>query len=605
MKNFTELFFTPFKSMSEHIKYRISNPLGIAFVFSWIIFNWQAVYYFMFSDDKASVKITYLQKIYVTDAGYDLSDLFWCPLGAAILYLIIAPIISNIATGLWSVIDKSCTTIRLSIVEKRTILTEGDRDNMYRAFSSVRDQYSKRIAELEKEIAGYRNIITLDEESKGVIDNKIKTEQGMSVIETPKTPEYRDSDTGDILVDGNIYNELHSLPNDDYVYESDDSISDDADTNKPITYVRKYLVLNEWLNEKIFISDDSKHDIEYRSAAIRYLNTFLDGSPTTVYIDDATNSKNVASRSVIKDFITSNIITLNGNDGKTYIINNSIKFEIDNLLTIRLARGRLDEIRYLNKISSLKKLLESKSDRLRLKELFSKQKFFNEMNIIDAVSTQLKTRKSEIEKPVLSVILLLLSALANGAGDGCKLPLNEQSIDALDKRIMQQLIYFFRTLGFIVTLNDSTYILSSDALNLILNSLILEEISESTKSSSLFKDINLINIDYSTSLGSTLYKIITANNIKNIEDMIIDFFEKQVKEVTQYVDNEKYRNILLSLTGASFSGQGMSITNNGLINANKLHDLIMADVIVNLGDKLFLNDKILKRLSYSLFPVGK
>ncbi|BFL83276.1 hypothetical protein LFREDSHE_17260 [Shewanella baltica] len=160
-------------------------------------------------------------------------------------------------------------------------------------------------------------------------------------------------------------------------------------------------------------------------------------------------------------------------------------------------------------------------------------------------------------------------------------------------------------LGFIVTLNDSTYILSSDALNLILNSLILEEISESTKSSSLFKDINLINIDYSTSLGSTLYKIITANNIKNIEDMIIDFFEKQVKEVTQYVDNEKYRNILLSLTGASFSGQGMSITNNGLINANKLHDLIMADVIVNLGDKLFLNDKILKRLSYSLFPVGK
>lgn len=75
----------------------------------------------------------------------------------------------------------------------------------------------------------------------------------MSVIETPKAPEYRDSDTGDILVDGNIYNELHSLPNDDYVYESDDSISDDADTNKPITYVRKYLVLNEWLNEKYLL----------------------------------------------------------------------------------------------------------------------------------------------------------------------------------------------------------------------------------------------------------------------------------------------------------------------------------------------------------------
>ncbi|MGI2068619.1 hypothetical protein [Shewanella baltica] len=176
MKDFVEQIFTPFKSMSEHIKYRLSNPLGIAFVFSWIIFNWQAVYYFMFSNDTASSKITYLQKIYLTDKGYDLSNLLWCPLGASVLYLVVAPLVSNIATGLWSVIDQSCTALRLKFVENATLMTNSDKAKMYLALNKIKADHRNEITNLLNEISGLQHLLTLQSESNKKVDEKSNSE---------------------------------------------------------------------------------------------------------------------------------------------------------------------------------------------------------------------------------------------------------------------------------------------------------------------------------------------------------------------------------------------------------------------------------------------
>ncbi|MEM6230132.1 hypothetical protein [Shewanella scandinavica] len=172
MKDFVEQIFTPFKSMSEHIKYRLSNPLGIAFVFSWIIFNWQAVYYFMFSNDTASSKITYLQKIYLTEKGYDLSNLLWCPLGASVLYLVVAPLVSNIATGLWSVIDKSCTALRLKFVENATLMTSADKDKMYLALNKLKEKHAAEVRTLREEISGLQSLLALHGENEAPNENK-------------------------------------------------------------------------------------------------------------------------------------------------------------------------------------------------------------------------------------------------------------------------------------------------------------------------------------------------------------------------------------------------------------------------------------------------
>lgn len=52
MKETIKDFFGYFKPIFENTQYRFNNPLGYAFAFSWILFNWKAVYYFFFSDEK-------------------------------------------------------------------------------------------------------------------------------------------------------------------------------------------------------------------------------------------------------------------------------------------------------------------------------------------------------------------------------------------------------------------------------------------------------------------------------------------------------------------------------------------------------------------------
>lgn len=110
MKDFFDQFFSYLKPLIENTKYRFNNPLGYAFIFSWIVVNWKAVYYFLFSDEKAADKISYLHKMYITDASVSYWWIVFLPALLAMSYVIFAPVISNIATGLWSVIDKSCTT---------------------------------------------------------------------------------------------------------------------------------------------------------------------------------------------------------------------------------------------------------------------------------------------------------------------------------------------------------------------------------------------------------------------------------------------------------------------------------------------------------------
>ncbi|MDT3334128.1 hypothetical protein Q4Q49_02370 [Shewanella sp. SP1S1-7] len=269
MKDIFEQIFTPFKSMSEHIKYRLSNPLGIAFVFSWIIFNWQAVYYFMFSNDTASSKITYLQKIYLTDKGYDLSNLLWCPLGASVLYLVVAPLVSNIATGLWSVIDQSCTALRLKFVENATLMTNADKTKMYLALNKMKAEHASEIEKLRNEISGLQSLLTLQTE----------------IITPSETENVKPTLTGK-FIDGPEFEGMETVSSE--LVESDSS----NDVNKFVVLPRevKFDILNnlvtpnnrvrmldKWFDENIKYIN-RRHSSLSRTYIIKVLTLLIDSS---------------------------------------------------------------------------------------------------------------------------------------------------------------------------------------------------------------------------------------------------------------------------------------------------------------------------------------
>lgn len=178
MKDFFSQFFSPLHNLSSHISQRFNNPLGLAFLFSWVVINWQALYYFLFNDGSAENKIKYLLMMYkaenidkgdlglldsiigwfkYTDNGTSLEHLLWSPLLAAILYVIFSPLLSNLVTGVWSILDKSCTSIRLKFVQGHTILTTDDEKKMYKALREYEKDSQAIITELEETIESLKN----------------------------------------------------------------------------------------------------------------------------------------------------------------------------------------------------------------------------------------------------------------------------------------------------------------------------------------------------------------------------------------------------------------------------------------------------------------
>ena len=178
MKDFFSQFFSPLHNLSSHISQRFNNPLGLAFLFSWVVINWQALYYFLFNDGSAENKIKYLLMMYkaenidkgdlgildsiiawfkYTDNGTSLEHLLWSPLLAAILYVIFSPLLSNLVTGVWSILDKSCTSIRLKFVQGHTILTTDDKKKMYQALNEYEKDSQAKITELEDLVESLKN----------------------------------------------------------------------------------------------------------------------------------------------------------------------------------------------------------------------------------------------------------------------------------------------------------------------------------------------------------------------------------------------------------------------------------------------------------------
>jgi hypothetical protein len=274
MKDFFDQFFSYFKPLIENTQYRFNNPLGYAFIFSWIVLNWKAVYYFLFSDEKAADKIIFLQNIYVTETGVSYWTLICLPALIAVVYVVLAPFVSNTATGLWSIIDKTCTTWRLKYVEKIARLSEIDKANMYIAIKKLRSTHEAEVEALRREISGYQDIILIEKEKEKEKDNdnnknlyselkkfqvlvdqlhkKVEDQQG--VIEATEKM-YRDLSEHNLNeYQQNVLNKAREL------FEQSKTVSDSLSTNVEKNRPLEYLDDIDELLEQFDIKNDSSDD---------------------------------------------------------------------------------------------------------------------------------------------------------------------------------------------------------------------------------------------------------------------------------------------------------------------------------------------------------
>ena len=98
MKKITELLETLFSTANQRIK----SPFFGSFIFSWFIINWKPIFYFLFSDDKISVKINCIEESY----EFIQNSLLY-PLLLSIIYVVIFPYINEFIHWLTIKAEKS------------------------------------------------------------------------------------------------------------------------------------------------------------------------------------------------------------------------------------------------------------------------------------------------------------------------------------------------------------------------------------------------------------------------------------------------------------------------------------------------------------------
>jgi hypothetical protein len=98
-------------------------------------------------------------------------SLIFCPAILAVSYLVFSPIISNIATGVWSFLNTTLETKRKSLVNKISIMSADDKRKMLIALEKLKEKHAEEKQKLQDEIDGYRNLDTISHEQNIATEN--------------------------------------------------------------------------------------------------------------------------------------------------------------------------------------------------------------------------------------------------------------------------------------------------------------------------------------------------------------------------------------------------------------------------------------------------
>jgi hypothetical protein len=161
MKKITELLEILFSTAKQRIK----SPFFGSFIFSWLIFNWKPIFYFLFSDEKISMKIEKIENSF----EFIQNSLLY-PLFLSFIYVLVFPYINQFIHWLTIKAENSKREeyhrLKIEQIRNSQILAEEEK-NLEDIRSGNRD-----VSQLNERI----NLLIKDNERlKETIQNKNKT----------------------------------------------------------------------------------------------------------------------------------------------------------------------------------------------------------------------------------------------------------------------------------------------------------------------------------------------------------------------------------------------------------------------------------------------
>ncbi|MCE7058154.1 hypothetical protein LZF95_25955 [Algoriphagus sp. AGSA1] len=171
------------KDFMEFLKERLSNPFLITFLFFWIIWNWQGLVFFIYSEDDIIYKIQYINAHYV-----DLNkNLIW-----PLVFAIGSILLSNIFYFGLEYLTNSFVLKRKQSLFKRLTEEFQSKEELARAEANYNiakseartiDELNNRIEESEQEIESYRILVDEIEKQRSELSSNLNSEK-QSHLET-------------------------------------------------------------------------------------------------------------------------------------------------------------------------------------------------------------------------------------------------------------------------------------------------------------------------------------------------------------------------------------------------------------------------------------
>lgn len=171
------------KDFMEFLKERLSNPFLMTFLLFWVIWNWQGLAFFIYSEDDIVTKLQYISANYV-----DLyKNLIW-----PLVFAIVSILISNIfyfgleyLTNNFVLKRKQTLFSRLTeeFKSKENLAKAEAKYNIAKTEARTIDELNNRIEEREKEIESSKELVNELERQKSELSSSLNSEK-QSHLET-------------------------------------------------------------------------------------------------------------------------------------------------------------------------------------------------------------------------------------------------------------------------------------------------------------------------------------------------------------------------------------------------------------------------------------
>lgn len=138
---------------------RFNNRFIFSLGLTWILWNWEIIYYFFQSLDSVDLKILWIK------SEHTLED-FCYPLSIALLYSSSFPLVRNTLDFLWTGTDKLTKWLIYNYIDKKTFLTTEDRRRLLTDMNNQSKKHKEEIKSLEATLISYKNLLTSEEVEK-------------------------------------------------------------------------------------------------------------------------------------------------------------------------------------------------------------------------------------------------------------------------------------------------------------------------------------------------------------------------------------------------------------------------------------------------------